>query len=76
MGLPAARGTDEQDVGLLHEDIPKIGVDDDRIGSFFVPRIDEALVVVGYTQGEPSLGDVLPNDMLVQVGDQGFGRWD
>ena len=32
--------------------------------------------MVGDAEGEASLGEVLPDDMLVQVGDEGLGRRD
>ena len=74
--VAASAGTDEQDVGLLHDHIPKVGVGDDRIRSATIPDIDETLVVVGNTKSKSSLGDSLPDHKLVQVGDQGLGRWD
>ena len=76
MGLARTGGTDQEDVGLFDDDIPQVGVGDDRIGSFTVPGIDEALVVIADAQGEPPLGDVLTDDVLVQVSDQGLGRRD
>src|SRR5271157_1125510 len=72
MGLARAAGTDEQDVALLHDHIPEIGVGDDRIGGVTIPAIDETLEVVTDAQGEASLGDSLPDHELVQVGDQGL----
>ena len=51
----------------------EIGVGDDRIGSVTIPAIDETLEMVAHAQGEPSLGNVLPNHELVEVGDQGLG---
>ena len=46
------------------------------IGSVPIPGIDETLEVVGDAKGEAPLGDVLPDHVLVQVGDQGLGGWD
>ena len=40
------------------------------------PGIDEPLEMVGHAEGEPPLGDVLPDHELVQVGDQGLGGRD
>jgi hypothetical protein len=76
MGLARAAGTDEQDVGLLHDHIPEIGVGDDGVGGVFVPGIDESLEMVGDAKGEASLGDLLTDDELIEVGDYGLGRWD
>ena len=76
MGLPRAGRTDQQDVALLHDHMPEIGVGDDRIRSAPFPAIHETLEVVGDAQGEASLGDVLPYHELVQVGDQGLGGGD
>ena len=76
MGLARAAGTDEQDVGLLNDHIPEIGVGDDGVEGVLVPGIDETFEVVGDAQGEPPLGDVLPDHALIEVGDYGLGRWD
>ena len=38
MGLPRAGRTDEQDVALLHDHIPEIGIGDDGIGGVLDPR--------------------------------------
>ena len=76
MGLARAGRTNQQDVGLLHDHIPEIGVGDDRIGSIPIPGIDDPLEVVADAEGEAFLGDVLPNHVLVQVGNQGLGGWD
>ena len=76
MGLARAGRTDQQDVGLLDSHILQVGVGDDRVGSVTIPGIDETLEVVGDAEGEPSLGDVLPNHELVEVGDQGLGSRD
>ena len=76
MGLARAGRSDKQDVGLLHDYISEVGIGDDRIGSVFVPGIHETFEVVADAQGEPPLGDVLPDDELIEVGDQGLGRWD
>ena len=76
MGLARAGRTDQEDVGLLHDHIPEVGVGDDRIGSVTIPGIDEPLEVVADAEGEASLGDVLPDHELVQVGDQGLGGGD
>ena len=43
----AARGTDEQDVALFHDNIPQVGDGDDPIRSLTIPGIDEALMVLG-----------------------------
>ena len=45
-------------------------------GAATIPGIDEPLEVVADAEGEPPLGDVLPDDVLVQVGDQGLGGRD
>ena len=76
MGLPTAGRTDQEDVGLLHDHIPKVGIGDDGIGSVSIPGIDETLEMVRHAEGEPPLGDVLPDHELVEVGDQGLGRRD
>ena len=62
------------DFSIRH--ILQIGIGDDRIGSVTIPGIDETLEVVGDAEGEPPLGDVLPDNELVEVGDQGLGRGD
>ena len=54
----------------------QVGVGDDRIGSVPVPGIDDPLEMVADAEGEPPLGDVLPDHELVQVGDQGLGGRD
>ena len=72
MGLARAGWTDEQNVGLLDSHIVQVGVGDDGIRIAPFPAIDEALEVVGDAQGEPPLGDVLPDHELVKVGDQGL----
>lgn len=50
----------------------RLWIGDDRIGSATVQGIDETLEVYRYAESEASLGDVLPNRMLVQVSDQGL----
>ena len=45
-------------------------------GASSIPGIDETLEMVADAEGEPPLGDVLPNHILVKVGDQGLGRRD
>ncbi len=76
MGLARARRTDEQDVRLLDPHILQIGIGDDRVRRTTIPGIYETLAVIRHAQGEPPLGDVLPNHELVQVGDDGSGGWD
>ena len=56
--------------------IVQVRVGDDRIRSAPFPAIHETLEVVADAQGEPSLGDGLPDHELVQVGNQGLGSGD
>jgi len=76
VGLPGAGRTDQGDVGLLDSYIVQVGVGDDGVEGVFVPGIDEALEVVRYAKGKPPFCDVLPDYMLVEVGNQGLGGWD
>ena len=76
MSLARARRSDQKDVALLNSHIVQVGVGDDGIGSATIPGIDDPLVVVADAKCEPPLGDVLPDNMLVEVGDQGLGRRD
>src|SRR5271157_1381965 len=61
---------------MLDFSIVQVKVGDDRIGSVTIPGIDDPLEMVGDAEGEPPLGDVLTDNMLVQVGNQAFGGWD
>ena len=45
-------------------------------GASSIPGIDESLEVVADAEGEPPLGDGLPDHELVQVGNQGLGSGD
>jgi hypothetical protein len=56
--------------------IVQVRVGDDRIRSAPFPAIHETLEVVADAQGEPPLGNVLPNHVLVEMGDQGLGSGD
>ena len=76
MGLPRAGRSDQEDVALLDSHIVQIRIGDDRIRSAPIPAIDETLEMIRDTQGEASLGDVLPDDVLVEVGKQGLGGRD
>ena len=66
VGLARAGRSDQEDVALLHDHIPEIGIGDDGIGSITIPGIDDPLEVVGDAQGEPPLGNVLPDHELVR----------
>jgi hypothetical protein len=54
LGRPAL-----EDVAFLDSHIPEIRIGDDRVGIVTIPGIGEMLEVVGYSEGEPPLGDVL-----------------
>ena len=42
-GLPAARGTDQEDAGLLNSHIVQVSVGDDRFGVVTVPSTNETI---------------------------------
>ena len=41
-----------------------------------LPSIDESLEVVADVQSEASLGEILPDDELIEMCNQGFRGWD
>jgi hypothetical protein len=49
----------------------QVRVGDDWVASLLIPAIDEALEVIADAEGEPPLGEILPNDVLVEVGGEG-----
>ena len=76
MGLPAARGPISRMLVFSIRTLRKSGSAMIGSGASSIPGIDETLVVIGDAQGEPPLGDVLPDNILVEVGDQGLGGRD
>ena len=71
MGLPEPEGPISRMLDFSIDHIPEVGVGDDRIGSVTVPGIDETLEVVGDAEGEPPLGDFLPDDDTGRGGQPG-----
>jgi hypothetical protein len=67
MGLPRARGSDQEDVRLLDPYILEIGVGHDRVVGN--PGIRDSLVVVAHAERKTPRGDLLPDGGLVEMGD-------
>ena len=74
MGLARPGRTNQQDVALLNSHIVQVGIGDDGIRGGPIPAIDETFEVVADAQGEASLGDGLPDDELIEVGDRVLGE--
>ena len=76
MGLPVPEGPISRMLDFSIRTFCRSGSATMGSGASTIPGIDETLEVVGDAEGEPPLGDVLPNHVLVEVGDQGLGGWD
>ena len=67
MGLPRARGSDQEEVRLLDPLILEIGIGHDRVVG--CPGIDDPIGVISHAEGKTPLGDLVTKDELIGMGE-------